>query len=59
MADPLEKRVNNMLSDKGINRGFGIMMFEIAKASKTGNWVFFDEVSDLATFKDLFLRMTK
>ena len=58
MADPAwETRVDNMLADKGVNRAFGLMMFEIAKASKTGNWAFFDTVTDLATFKTLFKSM--
>lgn len=43
--------VDRLLLESGVMRAFALMMFEIGKAGKTGNWSFFDGVTDAATFK--------
>jgi hypothetical protein len=46
--------VDRLLLESGVMRAFGLMMFEIGKAGKTGNWSFFDGVTNLETFKARF-----
>ncbi len=45
--------VDRLLLDSGVMRAFALTMFELGKAGKTGNWAFFDDVTDKTTFKTL------
>ncbi len=45
--------VDALLLNSGVMRAFALMMFELGKAGKTGNWSFFDSVTDKPTFKTL------
>ena len=45
--------VDALLLDSGVMRAFALTMFEIGKAGKTGDWSFFDGVTNVATFKTL------
>ncbi len=51
--------VDALLLESGVLRAFGLMMFELGKAGKTGNWAFFDDVIDEPTFKTLFMSMIR
>ncbi len=51
--------VDRLLLESGVMRAFALMMFEIGKAGKTGNWTFFDSVTDKATFKTLFMEQIR
>ena len=51
--------IDRMLLESGVMRAFALMMFEIGKAGKTGNWAFFDDVTDKATFKTLLMSMIR
>ena len=51
--------VDRLLLDSGVMRAFALMMFELGKAGKTGNWSFFDDVIDKATFKTLLMSMIR
>ncbi len=48
-----QARIDALLMESGVSRAMAKMMFEIAKAGKTGNWEFFDGVTNLATFGTL------
>ncbi len=45
--------VDVLLLESGVMRAVVLMEFEVAKAGKTGDWSFFDGVTDKATFKTL------
>ncbi len=51
--------VDRLLLESGVMRAFGLMMFELGKAGKTGNWAFFDDVTDKATFKTLLMGLIR
>ena len=51
--------VDRLLLESGVMRAFALMMFELGKAGKTGNWAFFDDVIDKPTFKTLFMSMIR
>ncbi len=51
--------VDALLLESGVMRAFALMMFELGKAGKTGNWSFFDSVTDKPTFKTLFMSMIR
>ncbi len=51
--------VDRMLLESGIMRAFALMMFELGKAGKTGDWSFFDSVTDKPTFKALFMGLIR
>ncbi len=51
--------VDALLLESGVMRAFALMMFEIGKAGKTGDWSFFDGVTDQATYKTLLLSMIR
>ncbi len=48
-----QARVDALLLNSGVTRALAQMLFEVAKAGKTGNWTFFDGVTNAATFKTL------
>ncbi len=51
--------VDALLLESGVMRAVALMMFEMGKAGKTGNWAFFDGVIDKPTFKTLFMSMIR
>ncbi len=54
-----QDRVDRLLLESGVMRAFGLMMFELGKAGKTGDWSFFDSVTDKPTFKALFMGLIR
>ena len=51
--------VDRLLLESGVMRAIALMLFEISKAGKTGNWSFFDDVTNKATFKTLLMSLIR
>ena len=51
--------VDRLLLESGVMRAFALMMSELGKAVKTGNWTSFDDVTNTATYKTLLMSMLR
>ena len=54
-----QARVDRLLLESGVVRALALMMFELGKAGKTGDWSFFDDVADKPTFKTLLMSVIR
>ncbi len=53
LDDEDQERVDALLLNSGVTRALAQMLFEVAKAGKTGDWAFFDSATNASTFKTL------
>ena len=54
-----QANIDALLLESGVMRALALMIFEVGKAGKTGNWSFFNDVTDETTYKKLLLGMIR